>query len=196
MRCEWITLTYAPSQLKQALPLLRSAVQEDPAVLGLFTTEFGNINEVRILRTLHDAKEDVVPATCSDRLLAEGVKHHRRERFDLAPFSPVPSAGNYGGLYELREYLVRPGLLEQTLSTWREPFARRAAFSPAIALMSSATNDRVKLLHLWAYRDFVHRAEVRQIVAQSGYWPPPGGAQRWLEQTSIALIPDQVSPLH
>jgi len=196
MRCEWITHTYAPGQLKLALSLLRSAVQKDPAVFGLFTTEFGNINEIKILRALHDREEDVMSTTYSIQLLAEGVQQHRREQFDLVPFSPILTIGRYGGLYELREYLVRPGLLEQTLDAWREPFALRATFSTAVALMSSTTNDKVKLLHLWAYRDFAHRAEVRQIVAENGLWPPPGGAQRWLEQSSAALIPDPASPLN
>jgi hypothetical protein len=199
MDCELVSLGFRPGALKAALPELRSVVKEDPCLCGIFTTEFGNINELKLLRVLGDAPQAVAEADMHGLRLTERLggiaATYAAERHTLAPFSPTPRPDIHGDVYELREYVVRPGMLGQAIEAWRTPFAWRAGLSTAIAVMHSTAGDRIKLVQIWAYRNYGHRALVRQAAVKSGHWPPPGGAERWLAQTTIALTPDEASPL-
>lgn len=197
MNCEMISLAFPPGALKAAMPDVRSATKEDPHLRGIFTTDFGNINEVKLLRILDgatDPEADPQDPRLMKRLGDTGAMLSA-DRYRLAPFSPIPLPDVHGNVYELREYVVQAGKLDEVIEAWRLPFIWRAQLSTAIVVMHSTSGKQLKFAQIWAYRNYAHRALVRKAAAETGRWPPPGGADRWLSQTTIALLPDPESPL-
>lgn len=201
MDCEVISLAFPPGALKAAMPDVRSATKKDPYLRGIFTTDFGNINEVKLLRVLDGASAPQAESRADPHgsLLMKDLGGTgavvRADRYTLAPFSPIPQPDVHGDVYELREYVVRAGKLDEVMEAWRSPFIWRAQLSTSIVVMHSTSGEQVRLAQIWAYRDYGHRTLVRKTAAESGRWPPPGGAGRWLSQTTIALLPDAESPL-
>lgn len=193
---ELTTLGFRPGRLKEGLPALRQALAATvgESLLGLWTTEVGDINQAVVLRSLPPPVDSASqPGHWVSAVPEDLASVHVRSLAPL-PFAAVAGPGSYGPLYEMRVYQTMSHSLPETIEAWREPFARRRDLSICIGVMHSLEEGAIDFIQLWAYRDFAHRARVRQQASADGTWPPPGSS-RWRVQNNTLLVPDRDSPL-
>ena len=199
---ELTTLTTAPAMLKDVMTALDATAADcPPELLAAWMTEAGRVNDVLLLRRYEDQAapsmateirpgeknwlSDVLPMTVDVQI----------EQFRALPYMPAPSPAKLGGLYELRSYIYRPGMLDELLQAWKEPLQKRAQVSPMPLIMYSINARALRFIHLYAYQNFEHRLQVRAGELAKGTWPPPGGKARWLSQENALLLPLACSPL-
>ncbi len=76
-------------------------------------------------------------------------------------------------IYEFRKYDLKPRTLAQYDSTVEKALAGgRPDYSPLFGYWYSEFGQLNQALHIWPYRDLRERTEVREQVADVGYWPP------------------------
>ncbi|MFG1465063.1 NIPSNAP family protein [Xanthobacter sp. DSM 24535] len=196
MTYELTTLTIAPGRMNDALALLPERVPAD--LIGAWGTEFGQVNDVLLLRRRTDdaASSTAKPDTGWLGDMGEWTTHVASESYRLMPFSPVPEPGAYGPLHEMRRYSFRPSALDELLDTWGQFAPRRLAMSPGLLMMHSVDGDPLTVIHMWAYQSLDQRAALRAQAIAGGIWPAPGGARRWLSQENSLLTPLPFSPLN
>lgn len=195
---ELTTLLFSPGTLRQTLPKIRTLLGGDASLLGIFTVDVGNINELIVLRR-YVRPEDLALSLPGQRSIyddvGEGLLRVRVEPLLQLSYVPDPEPGRYGQLYELRAYKLLPEGLDKMVAAWQEPLAQRVRLSPVLMAAHSIDGDGIRFFQLWVYADAAHRAVIRQQAAASGVWPPPGGSGRWESQLNMFLIPDESSPL-
>lgn len=119
----------------------------------------------------------------------------RSEIYSPVPFVEQFPAGQHGPIFELRDYLLRPDSVPNTMERWKQKFEPRNALSPCVAAMYSQSGILDRFIHLWGYRDLNHRMETRAKAIREGLWPPEGGAKVLLRQESQILLPADCSAL-
>jgi hypothetical protein len=196
---ELTTLTSAPARLKEVLDEVNAAAANcPPELVAAWVTEFGQINDVLILRRFEE------PAAASE--VAPGGQHWlakvlpltngmQVEQYRLLPDMPAPQPGKIGAIHEMRTYTYRPGMLDELIETWTPPLKKRVQISPAPLVMYSTSGRATRFIHLWAYESYEERLRIRAGEVAKGTWPPPGGRNRWLAQENALLIPLACSPL-
>ncbi|MGH2365654.1 MAG: NIPSNAP family protein [Chloroflexota bacterium] len=168
--------------------------------LGAFWhTEFGLLNRVIHLWPYDNAGE-------RDRLRAAALKpgawppggtdlivSQEAKFIDPAPFSPPLSEGRFG-LYEIRTYTVQTGKMGEVIKAWAGMIDGRVKYSPLIFAGATSLGSLNQWIHIWAYKDFAERAQVRRDVSAAGVWPPPCG-QYYTKQENMLVVGASFSPL-
>lgn len=108
--------------------------------------------------------------------------------------APIPQ-GQLGPVYEVRTYLVKPGGLAGTLDSWRKALPARLKMSPLVTAMHTIGGAVPRFMHIWPYPDLAARQKIRADAVKAGVWPPPGGAERLVNQFSDIYFPAAFSPL-
>ena len=110
------------------------------------------------------------------------------------PFTP-PEGSNH--IYELRSYRAHPGRLPEWLKLFTGILPTRRKYSTPVCLWTSDVGSLNRAVHLWAYNDLNHRAEVRSTVLKDPAWQEflPASAPNLLEMTSTVMVPTGWSPL-
>src|SRR4029077_12482868 len=109
----------------------------------------------------------------------------------IAPLRP----GQFGPVYEVRTYVLKPTGLEPTMAAWRKAVPGRMKISPVLAAMTSVTGAVTRFMHVWPYQSFDERARLRAKAAADGVWPPPGGPGHLLSQQVDIYLPAPFSPM-
>jgi hypothetical protein len=52
-----------------------------------------------------------------------------------------------------------------------------------------------RFIHIWAYKSMDQRLAIREQARKAGIWPPKGGGDELLAQTSKIVMPSAFSPL-
>lgn len=196
MRFELTKVQTRVGASRQVLAAILGILKEDRELcVGIWSTEIGDINELVILMEHPDSSK---PALADDHRwigevgnLAKAAESLLCEAF---PGAAVTRETQAAAICEMRTYDFRPSSMKELLATWTEPLTRRVALSPALAVMTTVHGDPRKLIHFWTYRSFEERMAMRKEASTKGYWPPPGGADRWLNQTTAILVPEEVLP--
>src|SRR5438067_3957529 len=94
-------------------------------------------------------------------------------------------------IIEMRTYTLQPG----TVATFEERFGAalpsRAKISPLAAFWHTEVGPLNRIIHVWPYEDFAHRAQVRAQKIDG--WPPK--IQEFIEEmNSEIFIPAPFSP--
>ena len=191
-------LAIAPTRVKDALSVLELASPSH--LIACWTTEFGDVNEVLVLRrfTAEEADAAQTMPTRPDSWmgsLGPLLQTVDVTRFAMVPFLPHPEPGAFGPFHEMRTYQYRYGTLEEMLETWGAKVPARVKLSPAPFILYATTGRATTVIHVWAYQDLAHRARIRQEAIAGGIWPAPGGAARWVSQHSALLVPAPFSPV-
>jgi hypothetical protein len=194
-----------PRSIPQFLDIFGAAYEKrkefSPLSAFLFT-EIGPLNEVIHIWPYESYAE-------RDRIRVEAVKSghwppkgaefivdQKSEIYTPFPFVGVFATGNLGPLFEWREYTVVTGMMPAVMEGWEESIDERRKASPLIIAMQTDSGGLSKFVHLWGYKDFAHRAEVRADMLNKGIWPPKGtpvGALRYQENKICLAAP--FSPL-
>jgi hypothetical protein len=200
--------TTRPGNLNALLAALDTAVKGRRAdlgrLVGAWTTEIGTLNRCITLWRYDSAahRESVITARARDRdwqLYKEMVDPLlvAQSRRTLVPLRRTREHGEGHQFYELRTYDLLPGKLAEYMSYVSDAIEDREKRSPNFGFWSLAEGNPDKFLHLWAYRDFDHRLEVRSGAMADPSW------QKYLSlaqpiirrQRSTLMMPTAFSPL-
>lgn len=100
-------------------------------------------------------------------------------------------------IYELRTYTLYPGKTAEYLQHMKAILPLREKYSKLVGYWTTEVGELNQIVHLWAYEDLAHRAEVRAAVAKEPEWQAFLGKiyPLILRQESKILIPTDFSPL-
>jgi len=165
-------------------------------------TELGRLNQV-----IHVWPYDSVEQRTQVRAAAiaspnwppptlEFIVEMQSELFVPAPFSPPLEPRQLGGIYEIRMYMFAPGAIPGVIERWSEKIGERVKLSPLVGAWYSEIGPLNKWVHIWAYKDANHRAQVRAEAVAKGVWPPGSAAAGvLLKQENMLVVPASFSPL-
>ena len=174
---------------------------------GAWTTEIGPLNRYVHLWSYPDLNE-------RERLRkglggAPGWKEYagqirplilEQENKILVAADGLPLTAPIGGgrhIYELRTYRTHTGRAQEWLGHFREIMPTREKYSKNVGVWSTDVAQLNQVVHLWAYTDLNHRAEVRGKVMQDPEWKTFLGKATPLlaDMQSMVMTPTEVSPL-
>jgi hypothetical protein len=202
MRYELATLSYQlldAEQAKAGVEPWVTAADAHGRLLGCWEAENGQLGRLLVLRGFADA----------DELAAERERARRSanpfgaddvltnvELIAYAPFPFLPAVkpGQYGKVYEIRDYRLRPGGLPATIAAWERAVPARTTLSPLTVAMY-ALDGPTRITHIWPYPGLDARVAIRKDSYDRGIWPPPGAPEQIVEATSTIGIPTPFSPL-
>lgn len=145
---------------------------------GFWYTEFGTLNQLVHLWSFRDLNE-------RERLRGELAKNEAWTKeylpqirpmllaqenkilSALLPLTPPPGTGH---VYELRTYRTQVGRAAEWAGLFRAIMPVREKYSKNVGLWQTEIAQLNEVVHLWAYRDLNHRAEVRASALQDPEW--------------------------
>ena len=169
-------------------------------LLGCWVTDIGQLNRMVILRGFEQLNEMAAqrermlhgtdPFGAGDALVGLEI-----DSYTPFPFIPPVKPGRYGGVYEIRTYVVKPNGLDGLRAAWEEALPDRLKISPLTVAMHTLDGP-TRFTHIWPYADTNARAATRAQAMATGKWPPKGGPN-WLtgDMTSTIALPTDFSPL-
>lgn len=109
----------------------------------------------------------------------------------------TPPADGERHVYELRTYRTHPGKTAEWLANFKAALPAREKYSRIVGLWQAEVAQLNQVMHLWAYRDLVHRAEVRASALDDSEWQAflPRSTPLLAEMHSTILNPTDFSPL-
>ena len=170
-------------------------------LLAFWHTEIGPLNEVVHIWPYRDLADRArIRAEAGKEpnwppKIGEFIRSMHSEILVPFSFSPQPSPGKLGPIFEMRIYTVKLGMLPHIMKGWEEKLPGRLKLSPLVLVGSIDLGEVNRFIHIWAYKSIEQRSAVRDQARQSGAWPPGGGAERLLTQENKILVPAAFSPL-
>ena len=172
---------------------------------GSWTTEFGTLNQFVHLWSYPSLDE-------RERLRAELQKNsdwtqgyipkirpmlQAQENKILSAQLPLKPPADSGHVYELRWYRAHVGKAAEWLGHFKAIMPVREKYSKNVGLWQTEIAQLNEVVHLWAYRDLSHRAEVRANVLKDNDWQAFIGKATPLlaEMRAIILSPAPASPM-
>jgi hypothetical protein len=193
-------VTVRPGTHPQALAVLGKSLAGDQNLLACWYSDIGAVNQILIIRKPADAAATLDarfaalsaadPLGISEYVVAMAMDSYVPFDF-IAPLRP----GQFGPVYEVRTYMLKPSGLKPTTAAWRQAVPGRMKISPVLAAMTSVTGAVTRFLHVWPYQSFDERARLRAKAAADGVWPPPGGPGHLLSQQVDIYLPAPFSPM-
>jgi hypothetical protein len=196
-------ITVKPNTHLKALPGVEQWLKANPRkgeFIGCLVSEIGDLNKILLLH--HYASEadlaadrdavakDQNPYGCVDLLVSRST-----DTFVQFPFLPAIKPGQYGPIFEVRTYLLKPTGLAPTIAAWEKQAPARMKLSPILAAMYSVSGEVTRFLHIWPYPDLATRASTRKTAIETGVWPPPGGPDHLLTMRTDIYLPTAFSPI-
>jgi hypothetical protein len=167
---------------------------------GFWHTEVGTLNSVIHIWPYESfAHREQVRAELAKEKdwppnIREFVVEMKVDFLTAAPFSPPLEPRTLGRLYEIRSYTYQNGTIPTVMSRWAEKIEARMKLSPLALCGYSETGTLSRWVHIWAYKDFAHREQVRTDAVKQGIWPP-GTAELLIKQENMLATPASFSPL-
>jgi hypothetical protein len=193
-------ITVRPGTHPAALAVLEKNLAGDQNLLACWYSDIGAVNQILIIRKPVDAAATLDarfaalnaanPFGIGEYIVAMAMDTYVAFDF-IAPLQP----GQFGPCYEVRSYVLKPDGLEPTIAAWRKAVPGRMKISPVLAAMTSVTGAVTRFLHVWPYKSFDERAQLRARAAAEGVWPPPGGPGHLVSQQVDIYLPAPFSPM-
>lgn len=187
----------------KAAPLIGDYVSAPEArgtLLGAWGTDIGRLNRIYLLRGFENQQDLLAerertrkssnPFGCADLLTEMAI-----DSYAPLDFLPPVKTGDFGPVYEIRTYHMKPNGLAPTQDKWREAVPVREKYSPLTIAMYSLDGPP-RFTQIWPYRTLEERQKARSQSVADGNWPPKGGPD-WLtpEMYSAIALPLGISPL-
>jgi hypothetical protein len=203
---EFRTYTLTPGSTPKVLEMFGEAYEHRKKyseLAAFWTTEFGPLNQIIHVWPYENMqhRDDVRAEAVKDPNWPPGfaklglVVDQKAEIFHLAPNSAFIEPGAYGPLYELRDYVVKVGMMPKLLEIWESAIAVRTEFSPLAGTLYTELGALQKFVHIWPYQSLEHRDEVRKKAIGTGNWPPKGARECIERMENMILTPAPFSPL-
>ena len=193
-------ITVRPGTHPKALAGLEGALAKDPTLLACWYSEIGALNQILIIRGIHDPAATVATRmkllTAKDPFgIGELVTGMSMDTYVAFDFMPPIRGGELGPYYEVRTYVLKTGGLSTTSELWRNAVPARGKISTLLAAMTSVTGTVTRFMHIWPYKTLDERARLRAKAVADGVWPPPGGPDQLAAQQTDIYLPASFSPL-
>jgi hypothetical protein len=111
------------------------------------------------------------------------------------PFLPDIMPATVGPIFEIRRYSLTAGSLPAVRKRWEGSIGERAKLSPVVTAGGVEFGGANRFIHIWAYKSMDQRLAIREQARKAGVWPPPGGGDELLAQTTKIVMPSSFSPL-
>jgi len=203
MLYEIATLTIKLGTAAKVMEGIRTFVGAPDArgtLLGCWSTEISELNQVLVLRGFADmaellAERERTLATTEPFGAGEAIANLAFDTYRPFPFLPPVAPGKYGSVYEIRTYKLKHGGLPHTIAAWEAAIPERTKLSP-LSIAMYAVDGAPRFTHIWPFAGLDARAAVRADSVAKGVWPPKGGPA-WLtgDMRSVIGLPAPFSPL-
>lgn len=112
-------------------------------------------------------------------------------------FFPTAPPRAQGGIFELRTYQLKPGVLLEWENTWRRGIEARRRYISPVGAWFSQIGRLHQVHHLWQYPNLESRKEIREAAWQVDGWAETVSktAQLTMIMNSFILRPLSFSPL-
>ena len=167
---------------------------------GLWHTEVGPLNQVIHIWPYEDLnqREKVrAEAISSGRWppdSAGAIVNMNSEIMHPAPFMEPMGERQIGPLYEYRTYWFPPGLIAEVLDIWAGWIGGMLKYLRNGGVWYSEFGGLNKIVHMWGYKRWEERTELRAQAAAAGIGGPPYKTLP-IKQESKILIPAECSPM-
>jgi hypothetical protein len=98
-------------------------------------------------------------------------------------------------IYELRTYMLKPGVVRDYETRFAEALPHREKYSKLGGFWHTDIGPLNQVVHLWPYEDLKHRTEVRAAAAKDPNWPPKARELYVAQETEILLPAPFMGPL-
>ena len=190
-----------PGKVSDALAGIAKSAGGREALRACWYSEIGRLNRVLAIYAYPSA--DALSSAQSAILtgedpygvssLATGVTVDAYASF---PGVDVLTPGDYGPVFEVRQYQLRRTGLKPTLDLWAKALPPRSTLSPAATVLYALSGLVPRFLHVWPYRALNDRMRIREEAVKQGLWPPPGGLAHIESMQSEIYLPAAFSPVH
>ena len=75
-------------------------------------------------------------------------------------------------IFEMRTYLLRPGVVAEAERRFEQALAHRTPFSKLAGFWHTEAGLLNQIIHIWPYESIQQRMQVRAEAVKSGNWPP------------------------
>ncbi len=192
-----------PNTHMKALPGVEQWLKANPRkgeLIACLASEIGDLNQILLMHHYtseadlaadrDSVAKDTNPYGCFE--LTDGRSTNTFVQF---PFLPPIKPGQYGPIFEVRTYLLKPTGLPPTMAAWEKQAPVRMKLSPILAAMYSVTGEVTRFMHIWPYPDLITRANTRKTAIETGVWPPAGGPDHLLTMHTDIYLPAAFSPI-
>jgi hypothetical protein len=174
---------------------------------GAWTTEFGTLNQYVHLWSFADLneRERLRKALAQDegwtkeyipKIRPMLLAQENKILYAVDGIALTPPIGNRH-VYELRTYRTHVGKVPEWVGHFKAALPVREKYSKIVGMWTTDVAQLNKIVHLWAYSDLTHRAEVRAKTVQDPEWQAflKMGYPLLAEMHSTILAPAETSPL-
>jgi NIPSNAP len=185
----------ALARLKETLP---SSVGDE--LLACWHSDIGALNRILLIGAAPDimrihADREKMLRTENPFGIGQYVAGMSMDTYVSFPFMQPMKAGQYGPVFEVRTYVLKPNGLPATIELWRKWVPGRAGLSPLLAAIHSITGTVTRFIHIWPYAGLEDRARLRAKAVADKLWPPPGGPDHFTVMQSDIYLPADFSPM-
>ena len=191
MRYEITTISCSPIGTQDASKRARAWIADAVAgqLLGIWHSDIGTVGQLIVFREFDS--EEALAGERERALLSEdpfgsasGGTPIRMETFVPFPFLPPVVPRDYGGTFEFRTYLQKPGGLPGTMAGWRDAIRPAQAYTDHLVVNMYALDGEPRITHIWSFASVAQRDALRAEHYAAGLWPPIGGPERIAGATS------------
>jgi hypothetical protein len=118
-----------------------------------------------------------------------------RWRVSPLPFLPPLEDRAYGGTFEFRTYVQKPGGLPGTMDGWRAAIEPAKAYTDHLVVNMYALDGAPRITHIWGFASVAERDRLRQQHDAADLWPPKGGPERIAHATSTIALSEPGLPI-
>lgn len=116
------------------------------------------------------------------------------EIFEAMPFSPMLDPSSRGPVFEMCTTTFRPFTMSRLITQWNEKLPERSKLSPLIGAFATDVGELNRLTHIWSYKSFAERANVKDAVVARDLWSIRNDDIVTGEESKI-LLPAPFSPI-
>lgn len=196
-------ITVPPTGMQQALSGLQAWLETSPLkgkFLACWTSEIGELSRILLVHgydVIADIPQDRETVLYSDNPFGIGQLIVSMETDAYTPLKGLPDiiAGDIGPVFEVRTYKLKPGGLTPTLDAWTKAVGPRSAYSKLLSFMYAVGGEVPRVVHIWPYKSFDERFEVRTRTVAEKVWPPVGAPPHLAGMRSEIFLPASFSPV-
>ncbi len=180
-------------------PWLKAHPRKGEFLACLFT-DIGALNQIMLIhRYASDADmmadRDATLRSQNPFGIGDAITSIAMDRYTPFPFIAPMQPGQYGPIFEVRTYVLRPGGLSPSIDAWEIQAPKRAKLSPILAAMYTTSGEVTRFMHIWPYPDLNTRAATRKTAIETGVWPPAGGPDHLQTMRTDIFLPAPFSPI-